>query len=170
LAAGEGVDEEFALEFGDAGPIFHVAFGFRADRCALIVGWEAGDSAFDVADGGQVFVDARSYPLCRGLGLEAPAASSWTVSRTLFLRLIQGGVRGRRTDGRRGLFGMHFGRESAVVPGPAHVALDGFRRTIPAQTPIWSERKRVSAAIGGDDADRWRVRRRCGRRRPGCRP
>jgi hypothetical protein len=42
---------------------------------------------------------------------------------------------------------MHFGRESAVVPGPAHVALDGFRRTIPGETPIWSERKRVSAAI-----------------------
>jgi hypothetical protein len=67
LAAGEGVDEEFALEFGDAGPIFHVAFGFRADRCALIVGWEAGDSAFDVADGGQVFVDARRILFAEGV-------------------------------------------------------------------------------------------------------
>ncbi len=85
LAGSERMDQQIALQLGDARPVLHVPVSFRRID-AVVLGRQARDRALQIADRRQMLIEARLVFLAEHVSERLPASSLNRVENAALAR------------------------------------------------------------------------------------
>src|SRR4051812_7755703 len=117
LAGGQGLRQQVALEFRDPRPVLHIAVEIRRID-AVVLGWKAGDGALEVADAGEMLVEAglvvRGKLLFQQVGVLPDGVEDAALAMDpTFFALAEETIEELVRD--------HLRRQRPLVSGPAHI-------------------------------------------------